>query len=62
MIVESVGRVWRWVRDRQLVEVQRQMLDPKTHKTWWEYHTLIYTSQARLVEERKLGEKLDIKT
>ena len=62
MIVESVGRVWRWVRDRQLVEVQRQMLDPKTNKTWWEYQTLIYTSQARLVEERKLGEKLDIKT
>ena len=61
MIVESIGRVYRWVRDRQLVEIQREVYDPKTQKTWWEYQTLIYTSQARLVEERRLGEKIDIK-
>lgn len=59
MIVESVSRVWRWVRDRQLVEVQRQMLDPRTHKTWYEYHTLIYTSHAKVIEQDKIGSKFD---
>lgn len=62
MIIESIGRAYRWIRDRQLVEIQRQVMDPETRKSWWEYQTLIYTSQARLVEERKLGEKIDIKT
>lgn len=62
MIIESVGRLYRWVRDKQLVEIQRQVYDPKTNKQWWEYQTLIYTSQAKLAEERKLGEKIDIKT
>jgi hypothetical protein len=59
MIVESVGRLWRWVRDRQVVEVQRQMLDPKTHKTWYEYHTLIYNAQAKVVESEAVGTKFD---
>ena len=62
MIIESIGRVYRWVRDRQLVEIQREVYDPKTQKTWWEYQTLLYTSQARMAEEKRLGEKIDIKT
>ena len=62
MIIESIGRAYRWIRDRQLVEVQREVYDPKTQKTWWEYHTLIYTSRARMIEEARKGEKLDIKT
>lgn len=62
MIVESIGRLYRWVRDRQLVEVQRQMLDPKTHKTWYEYHTMLYTSQAKVVEHHRLGTQIDVKT
>lgn len=59
MITESIGRVYRWVRDRQLVEVQREMLDPKTHKTWYEYHVLVYTHQAKLVDQDRLGGKFD---
>jgi len=62
MIVQSISHAYRWIRDRQLVEVQREVYDPKTQKTWWEYQTLIYNSHARMVEYRKLGEKLDIKT
>jgi hypothetical protein len=62
MIIESIGRAYRWIRDRQMVEVQRQVYDPETRKSWWEYQTLIYTSQAKLAEERRLGDKIDIKT
>ena len=62
MIIESVGRLYRWVRDKQLVEIQRQVYDPKTNKQGWEYQTLIYTSQAKLAEENRLGEKIDVKT
>ena len=62
MIIESIGRAYRWIRDRQLVEIQREVYDPKTQKTWWEYQTILYTSQARMAEEKRLGEKIDIKT
>lgn len=60
MIVESVGRLYGWVKDKQVIEVQRKMLDPKTHKTWYEYQVLIYTSQAKMVEQSKVGNKVDV--
>jgi len=59
MIVESIGHLWRWVRDRQTVEIQRQVYDPKTNKTWWEYHTLVYNGHAKVIEAEKLGSKID---
>jgi hypothetical protein len=71
MITESIGkaykwlrgsRAYNWIRDRQLVEIQKQVLDPKTNKQWLEYQTIVYTAQAQVAPaEPQLGTKFDVK-
>lgn len=60
MIIESVGHVYRWIKDRQAVEVQRKILDPITDQTWYEYQIIVYTNQAKILEQSNVGKKLDV--